>query len=46
MKRGGLDRQLLSDAVALCHPDRHPDERRQLANATTAKLIELRGKVA
>jgi len=27
--------------VTLCHPDRHPPERAQLANCATARLLEL-----
>lgn len=33
---------LLEDAIKLCHPDRHPEERFQLANSLTAELIRLR----
>ncbi|MDQ3671482.1 MAG: hypothetical protein M3364_03460 [Actinomycetota bacterium] len=36
-----LDERLLRDAIALCHPDRHPPERFLLANRVTASLIEL-----
>ena len=37
----------LSAAVRLCHPDRHPAERFELANKTTAALLlALQGQVA
>jgi hypothetical protein len=36
-----LDVRLLRDAIALCHPDRHPPERARTANAVTAALLEL-----
>lgn len=36
-----LDPRLLRDAIALCHPDRHPPERAKTANAVTAALLEL-----
>jgi len=32
----------LKDLIALCHPDRHPEERREQATNTTAALLELR----
>lgn len=32
----------LHDVIALCHPDRHPEERREQATNTTATLLELR----
>ncbi len=42
-----LDRDLISAAVRLCHPDRHPAERFELANKTTAALLlALQGQVA
>ena len=40
-----LSPDLIRGAIALCHPDRHPPERAELANATTAQLIELRQAV-
>jgi hypothetical protein len=42
----GLDRELLDQAVRLCHPDRHPVERAAIANQVTAQLLELRAQVA
>ncbi len=39
--RARLDVQLLTDAIALCHPDRHPT-RGEVANRVTAQLLELR----
>jgi hypothetical protein len=39
----GLTAELLAGAIQLCHPDRHPAERTAVANAVTAKLLELRG---
>lgn len=41
-----LDDSLLRDVIALCHPDRHPRERYELANATTARLLALRRELA
>jgi hypothetical protein len=38
-------RPVMADAIQLCHPDRHPPERAQLANGTTAKLLELRRRL-
>jgi hypothetical protein len=32
----------LDHVIALCHPDRHPEERNRLANTVTAQLLELR----
>jgi hypothetical protein len=40
--RARLDVQLLTDAIVLCHPDRHPPERIEDANRVTARLLELR----
>ena len=40
-KQLALDVELLRDAVALCHPDRHPPERFDVANRVTAVLLEL-----
>jgi predicted nucleic acid-binding Zn-ribbon protein len=37
-----LDSDLIRDLIALCHPDRHPNERAEQANRATARLIELR----
>jgi hypothetical protein len=33
-----VDADLLKSAIALCHPDRHPPERAELCNQTTAAL--------
>lgn len=41
-----LERGLLRDLVALCHPDRHPPERAALATRVTAALLEARGREA
>lgn len=41
----GVDPDLISRAVRLCHADRHPPERAAEANATTAALLELRQRV-
>jgi hypothetical protein len=38
----GLRPELLRDAIQLCHPDRHPPERSEIANRVTAALISLR----
>lgn len=32
----------LDDLIALCHPDRHPAGRQEIANRVTAKLLDLR----
>lgn len=45
-RQGALDSTLLRDVISLCHPDRHPVERYELANATTARLLALRGELA
>lgn len=45
-KRSGVDEALLSSAITLCHPDRHPPERQAVANTVTARLLELRGALA
>jgi hypothetical protein len=45
-KRSRFDRDLLTAAIQLTHPDRHPAERRDLATSTTASLLELREEVA
>lgn len=37
--RGGLDDDLVRQLVTLCHPDRHPPERFELANRATATLL-------
>lgn len=37
-----LSRELLDDAVRLCHPDRHPPERGGLAERVTSELLSLR----
>jgi hypothetical protein len=36
-----VDEDVLLDAVALCHPDRHPPERFEQANRVTAGLLDL-----
>jgi hypothetical protein len=41
-----LEGDLLRDAIVLCHPDRHPPDRFELANTVTAKLLELRERSA
>lgn len=41
----GVDAGLLRDVIVLCHPDRHPPERFQQANAATARLLELLDQV-
>jgi hypothetical protein len=41
-----VDADLLQAAIALCHPDRHPPERWQLANEVTARLLEARKALA
>jgi len=46
LKRAGLDRELLTAAISLTHPDRHPAERHELATSTTAALLELRAEIA
>jgi hypothetical protein len=33
--------RFLRDAIALCHPDRHPPERFKTANAVSATLLAL-----
>jgi hypothetical protein len=35
-----VDAALLKQAIALCHPDRHPPERAAICNAVTAALVE------
>ena len=35
-----VDADLLKNAIQLCHPDRHPSERRDLCNRVTAALVE------
>jgi hypothetical protein len=37
-----LDVKLIAQAISLCHPDRHPPERFEIANAVTAGLNALR----
>lgn len=32
----------LTELIGLCHPDRHPEARREVANRITAQLLELR----
>jgi len=38
-----LPPNLISDTIALCHPDRHPVERQELATRVTRTLLDLRG---
>ena len=33
-----VDADLLKLAIALCHPDRHPEERKEMCNRVTAAL--------
>ncbi len=40
-ERGQFDADQLRALVTLCHPDRHPPGRAQLANRVTARLLEL-----
>lgn len=35
------ERDFVLELVLLCHPDRHPPERFELANSTTARLLDL-----
>ena len=37
-----LDEDVLQDAIALTHPDRHPVERRDEATRVTQRLLEAR----
>ena len=39
---GHLSPGLLRELVLLCHPDRHPPERFELANRITAELVSMR----
>jgi hypothetical protein len=39
--RGQFNAAQLRTLVTLCHPDRHPPDRAQLANRATARLLEL-----
>jgi hypothetical protein len=41
-----LEAELLTEAIALTHPDRHPEERSELANRVTARLLDAREAVA
>jgi DNA-directed RNA polymerase subunit RPC12/RpoP len=36
-----LDEEIVRGAIRLCHPDLHPESRRELANRVTARLNEL-----
>jgi hypothetical protein len=38
---GQFDADQLRALVTLCHPDRHPRERFEVANAVTARLLEM-----
>jgi hypothetical protein len=40
-----LPPKLLDAAIALCHPDRHPEERSRQANAVTADLLAVRERI-
>jgi hypothetical protein len=40
-----LPAPLLDAAIALCHPDRHPEERSRQANALTADLLAARERI-
>jgi hypothetical protein len=46
MNSAGLSIELLEDAIALAHPDRHPAERADRANRVTSQLLALRQHVA
>lgn len=39
---GTSDPEFVRHLIQLCHPDRHPKERQQLANRVTARLLEMR----
>jgi len=41
-ERPEIDRDLVGQLIRLCHPDRHVDGIQDLANAVTARLLELR----
>jgi hypothetical protein len=41
-----LDAELLRGLVQLCHPDRHPPERAELASRSTATLLNMLGEVS
>lgn len=43
-RRSRLSPALLRELVTLCHPDRHPPERFELANRITAELVSMRGR--
>jgi hypothetical protein len=45
LEAGLFSPEALRHLVELCHPDRHPPERLELANEVTAWLLELRGIV-
>jgi hypothetical protein len=40
-----LEPDLLRDLIALCHPDRHPEARFELANRVTARLVRMRDQL-
>ena len=42
VEAGDLTKELLDDAVQLVHPDRHPPERKELAERVTGELLALR----
>lgn len=37
--------ELLWEAIQLCHPDRHPEQRQTMANRVTARLNVLRSRL-
>ena len=39
---GDITSELLTDAIRLAHPDRHPPERQEMAKRVTAELLALR----
>ncbi len=39
---GDLTSELLADTIELCHPDKHPPERRDIANRVTQELLVLK----
>jgi len=40
-----LDPGLVADLIALCHPDRHPAERADLAHRATVQLLGVREQI-
>ena len=39
---GDITAELLADTIELCHPDKHPSERRDLATRVTQELLVLK----